>query len=140
MKDNFVETRVAGKLAEVPPRLEARLKARKLGTLHVHDVRATLEARGVSFDTPLVIMDICNPGFARWALDATRNRIAPLLPCSIALWQEGVEVVVRLVRPSALARFFPGTPELDSIATEVEAAVLAAVTELGSAPDTPAGS
>ncbi len=131
--DNFFETRVAGELTAVQSALEARLKARQLGTLHVHDVRATLEAKGVSFDTPLVIMDICNPGYARRALDATRNRIAPLLPCSIALWQEGGEVVVRLVRPSALARFFPATPELDAIAAEVEAAVLAAVGELAGA-------
>jgi uncharacterized protein (DUF302 family) len=91
----------------------------------------------VSFETPLVIMDICNPGYAKRVLEATRNRIAPLLPCSIALWQEGAEVVVRLVRPSALARFFPGTPELDGIATEVETGVLAAIDELGQVPDKP---
>lgn len=135
---DFFETRVPGKLAEVQSALDARLKARKFGTLHVHDVRAMLEAKGVSFDTPLVIMDICNPGYAKRVLEATQNRIAPLLPCSIALWQDGTEVVVRLVRPSVLARFFPGTAELDSVAAEVEAGVLAAIAELGQAPDKPA--
>jgi uncharacterized protein (DUF302 family) len=135
--DDFFETRVTGTVAEVQPALEARLKAHRLGTLHVHDVRATLEAKGVSFDTPLVIMDICNPDYAKRVLDATRNRIAPLLPCSIALWQEDTEVVIRLVRPSALARFFPATPELGSIAAEVEAGVLAAIAELGQTPDKP---
>jgi len=132
--DSFFETRVPGKLAEVQSALDARLKARGLGTLHVHDVRATLEAKGVGFDTPLVIMDICNPGYAKRVLDATQNRIAPLLPCSIALWQESDEVVVRLVRPSALARFFPEAAELGSIAAEVEAAVLAAIAELRQDP------
>ena len=132
--DAFFEARFPGELAEVQAALDARLKAHKLGTLHVHDVRATLEAKGVRFDTPLVIMDVCNPGYAKRVLDATRNRIAPLLPCSIALWQEGADVVVRLVRPSALARFFPGTAELESIAAEVEAAVLAAIGELGQTP------
>lgn len=128
--NDFFETRVAGKLAEVQSALGARLKAHKFGTLHVHDVRATLEAKGVDFETPLVIMDVCNPGYAKRALDATQNRIAPLLPCSIALWQDGAEVVVRLVRPSALAKFFPGTEELETIAAEVEAGVLAAIGEL----------
>ena len=135
---DFFETRVPGKLAEVQSVLDARLKARKFGTMHVHDVRAMLEAKGVSFETPLVIMDICNPGYAKRVLEATRNRIAPLLPCSIALWQEGAEVVVRLVRPSALARFFPGTAELEGIAAAVEAGVLAAIAELGQALDKPA--
>jgi len=128
--DDFFETRIPGKLAEVQAALDASLKSHELGTLHVHDVRATLEAKGVGFDTPLVIMDVCNPGYAKRVLVATRNRIAPLLPCSIALWQEGTEVVVRFVRPSALARFFPGEAELDATAAEVEAAVLAAVGEL----------
>jgi uncharacterized protein (DUF302 family) len=133
MMNNFFETRVGGRLVDVQSALEARLKAHEIGTLHVHDVRATLEAKGVDLDTPLVIMDICNPGYAKQVLVATQNRIAPLLPCSIALWQEGTEVVIRLVRPSALARFFPGTPELDAVAAEVEAAVLAAVGELAGA-------
>jgi uncharacterized protein (DUF302 family) len=128
--DDFFETHVPGKLADVQSALDAKLKSHKLGTLHVHDVRATLQAKGVDFDTPLVIMDICNPGHARKVLKATENRIAPLLPCSIALWQEGTDVVIRLVRPSALARFFPGTPELVAVAAEVEAAVLAAIGEL----------
>jgi uncharacterized protein (DUF302 family) len=132
--DDFFETRVPGELTEVQAALDARLKAHKFGTMHVHDVRAILEAKGVSFDTPLVIMDICNPGYAKRTLEATRNRIAPLLPCSIALWQEGSEVVVRLVKPSALARFFPETDELASIATEVEVGVLAAIGELGPTP------
>jgi len=128
---DFFETRVPGSVAEVQSALDARLKARKFGTLHVHDVRATLEAKGVSFPTPLVIMDICNPGYAKQALEATRNRIAPLLPCSIALWQDRAEVVVRLLRPVALARFFPEAAELESIASEVEAGVLAAIGDLG---------
>ena len=127
---DFFETRVPGKLADVQSALEGRLKARKFGTLHVHDVRATLEAKGVPFATPLVIMDICNPVYAKQSLEATGNRIAPLLPCSIALWQDGAEVVVRLVRPATLARFFPDSVELGRIAAEVEAGVLAAVGEL----------
>ena len=127
---DFFETKVPGKLADVQPALEDRLKARKFGILHVHDIRATLEAKGVPFATPLVIMDICNPVYAKQSLEATGNRIAPLLPCSIALWQDGAEVVVRFVRPAVLARVFPESVELGRIAAEVEAGVLAAVGEL----------
>ena len=127
---DFFETKVPGKLADVQSALDTRLKARKFGTLHVHDIRATLEAKGVPFATPLVIMDICNPVYAKQSLEATGNRIAPLLPCSIALWQDDAEVVVRLVRPAVLAEFFPESVELGRIAAEVEAGVLAAVGEL----------
>ncbi len=67
----FFETRVAGNLAEVQAALDAKLKSRGFGTLHTHDVRATLEAKGLSFATPLVIMDICNPGYAKRTLEAT---------------------------------------------------------------------
>ncbi len=43
-------------------------------------------------------------------------------------------MVIRLVRPTVLAKFFPGTPELESIAAEVESGVLAAINELKQAP------
>jgi len=124
---DFFETRTAGRVDEVENRLEAALKERKFGTLHVHDVTGTLNSKGVPFDTPMRIMDICHPHHARKALDATGNRIAPLLPCSVALWQEGDEVVVRFLRPTALARFFPGAAELAGLAKEVNVAVEAAV-------------
>ncbi|UCG43947.1 MAG: DUF302 domain-containing protein [candidate division WOR-3 bacterium] len=124
---DFFETRIKGGVDDVQDRLEDVLKQHKFGTLHVHDVTATLNSKGVPFNTPMRIMDICNPHHAKNALDATGNRIAPLLPCSVALWQEGDVVVVRFLRPTALARFFPEVAELAVLAKEVNAAVEAAV-------------
>lgn len=127
---DFLEKRVEGAVDEVRVRLEAALKAHGFGTLHVHDVTATLNSKGVAFDTSLLIMDICNPLQAKRALDATANRIAPLLPCSVALWQEGSEVVIRILRPTALVRFFPDTDTLADLADEVNTAVEAAVEQV----------
>ncbi len=127
---DFFEQRIPGEVDEVRARLEAALKERKFGTLHVHDVTDTLNSKGVPFDTRMRIMDICNPHHAKKALEATDNRIAPLLPCSVALWQDGDEVVVRFLRPAALARFFPDAKELVGIAREVDTTVLAAIESL----------
>lgn len=124
---DFFETRIKGGVDDVQDRLEDALKQQKFGTLHVHDVTGTLNSKGVPFDTPMRIMDICNPRHAKKALDATGNRIAPLLPCSIALWQDGEEVVVRFLRPTAMARFFPDAAELAGLAREVDAAVESAI-------------
>lgn len=122
----FHETSLKGTVADAARRVEAALKERKFGVLHIHDVTATLNSKGVPFPTPMVIMDICNPVYAKQALDATRNRIAPLLPCSVALWQEGDSVIVRYLRPTALAGFFPESPQLVetavTVASEFEAA------------------
>ncbi|MFO7638207.1 MAG: DUF302 domain-containing protein [bacterium] len=128
--DDFFETTVSGTVTGVLTRLETALKQHGFGTMHVHDVKRVLESKGVEFDTALVIMDICNPGYAKQALEATDNRIAPLLPCSVALWQDGEQVRVRMVRPTVLSRFFPDSPGLDKVAAEVESKVIAAVEEL----------
>ncbi|MCX6842568.1 MAG: DUF302 domain-containing protein [candidate division WOR-3 bacterium] len=131
--DQFYERRIVGRIDDLRTRLEALLKARKFGTLHVHNVTETLNSKGVEFATPLLVMDVCNPLHAKHVLDATANRIAPLLPCSIALWQDGAEVVVRFLKPTALARFFPDVPSLERVATEVQKAITAAVDELARA-------
>jgi uncharacterized protein (DUF302 family) len=125
--DGFFERRFPGEVEDVRARLEAELKARGYGTLHVHDVDGTLNSKGVPFPTPMRIMDICNPRLAKQALDATGNRIAPLLPCSVALWQDGDSVVVRFLRPTELARFFPESKGLDELAQRVNESVEAAV-------------
>lgn len=126
----FYETRTEGQVEDVKTRLEAELKKREFGVLHLHDIKATLDEKGVGFETPLLILDVCNPGYAKQALQATDNRIAPLLPCSIALWQEGEDVVIRLVRPTTLAGFFPGRAGLAQLALEVETKILAAIGEV----------
>jgi uncharacterized protein (DUF302 family) len=127
--DTFFESRTRGTVADVRNRIEASLKASKFGVLHIHDVTATLNARRVEFATPMVIMDVCSPTYAKQALDATANRIAPLLPCSVALWQDGEEVVTRFMRPTMLAAMFPGAPGLEQLAAEVDTLITVAVTE-----------
>ena len=127
---DFYERRLPGNVDDVRTGIEAALKARRFGTLHVHDVTGTLNSKGVSFDTQMLIMDICNPQLAKRALDTTDNRIAPLLPCSVALWQDGDDVVVRFLKPVALARFFPEAPGLAGLACEVNDAVEAAIREV----------
>ena len=127
---DFFETRIKGGVDDVQDRLQDVLKQREFGTLHVHDVTRTLTSKGAPFNTPMRIMDICNPHYAKKALDATRNRIAPLLPCSIALWQDGDEVVVRFLRPTALVRFFADAADLAGLAREVNATVEAAIEQV----------
>ena len=124
---DFYERKLKGNIDDVRARLEAALKARKFGTLHVHDVTGTLNSKGVPFETQMLIMDICNPHLAKRALEATDNRIAPLLPCSVALWQDGEEVVVRYLRPTVLVRFFQDSTDLTGLARDVNAGVEAAI-------------
>jgi uncharacterized protein (DUF302 family) len=124
---DFYEQRIAGRVDDVRARLEAELKQRGFGTMHVHEVDTILNSKGVEFPTPMRIMDICNPRLAKQALDGTGNRIAPLLPCSVALWQDGDSVVVRFLRPTELARFFPDSEGLDELARGVNEQIEAAI-------------
>jgi uncharacterized protein (DUF302 family) len=125
--DKFIDYRAPGRVDEERARIEAELKARKFGVLHTHDVKKTLESKGVAFGTELYILDVCNPVLAKQALEGTQNRIAPLLPCSVAVWQDGDYVAARFLRPTALAAFLPDEKGLDRLAPDAEAAIDAAV-------------
>ncbi|MFO7650321.1 MAG: DUF302 domain-containing protein [bacterium] len=125
--DKFIQYRAPGRVDDVRAKLEAELKARKFGVLHTHDVKGTLESKSVAFAAALYILDVCNPVLAKQALESTDNRIAPLLPCSVAVWQDGADVVARFLRPTALAAFLPEEKGLDRLAPDAELAIDAAV-------------
>ncbi len=85
--------------------------------LAVHDVQATLEEKGFSRD-PLVIIEMCNAGFAHEALKKDIN-VALFMPCKIAVHTESGKTIMTLGRPEMISQMMPEIG-LDELASEVE--------------------
>lgn len=109
-------------LSQVGRDLEAAAQRHKFGVLAVHDLKARLKEKGVDFDGDCLIYEVCNPQQAKKVLEANAE-LSTALPCRISIYPEGSGVTLATIRPTAMMEMFH-TPELRTVAEEVEAALL----------------
>lgn len=117
----FIAVRSRSSMGEVRQRFEEAAAERKFGVQGIHNVKATLNSKGLPFDRRLYIYEVCNPGAAKRVLDAD-IRIATALPCRVSIYEEGREIVLETLRPTELIRLFR-QPALEGVAKEVEAVI-----------------
>jgi uncharacterized protein (DUF302 family) len=73
--------------------------------LHIHDVKATLNEKGLERE-PLKIIEICNAKFAHEALGKDMD-VSLFMPCKINVYTEGGKTKIKAMRPAAIAEFMP---------------------------------
>ena len=86
---------------EIETRLREAAARHKFGILHVHDLRQTLESKGIQLDSECRVYDICNPQAASTALHA-EMRVSTVLPCRISIFSEDEGCAIATVRPTSL--------------------------------------
>jgi uncharacterized protein (DUF302 family) len=129
-----LHTIVPAPLTDVRIAVEAALKTQGFGILSEIDLQATFRAKlGVEHEGHR-ILGVCNPGYAKQALDLDRD-VALLLPCTVTLREVEGGTDVRVLDPAdAFQLAAPATrAQLAPIAGEVAAKLAAAVAALGTA-------
>ena len=116
-----------GSVDEVAQKLMAATAAQKFGVLGVHDLKAKMAEKGVNFGPQCRVFEVCNPQQAKRVLEANMA-VANALPCRICIYEEGGKVKVATLKPTALIGLF-GSPELEPVARDVEAALLQAINQ-----------
>jgi uncharacterized protein (DUF302 family) len=111
---------------EVVARIEELTAARQFRVLHVHDVQATLNEKGLKRE-PFKIIEICNAKFAHKALGITPD-VGLFLPCKINVFTKEGETVISAMNPKMIGEFFDD-PGLHELADEVSAVVRSIVDE-----------
>jgi uncharacterized protein (DUF302 family) len=107
-----------GSVDEVTEKLEETAEANRFGVLAVHNLKQKMNAKGVEFGTECRIVEVCNPKKAKSVLE-TDMSISNALPCRISIYEEGGNVKVSTLKPTAILALF-GRPELEPVAKEVE--------------------
>ena len=105
-------------LGRVITDLEQAVTRHKFGVLGVHDLKAKMAEKGVSFTRECRVFEVCNPHQAKKVLE-TNLQVSTALPCRISVYEEGGHTKLATIRPTALIGLY-GTPELKSVAEEVE--------------------
>lgn len=112
---------------EVERRLADAAARHKFGILHVHDLKQTLEAKGIHLGSECRVYDICNPQAASKAL-GTDMRVSTVLPCRVSVFSEGGGCTIAAVRPTSMLEA-TGLKGVAALAEEVEREVLAIIDE-----------
>lgn len=113
---------------EAADRLTAALKKRQFGVLHVHDLKATLNSKGVPFETECRVLEVCNPGQAAKVLSQDID-LNMALPCRVSVYEKGGSTRIGMMSPKAMLKELSDSPVLNAVADEVETVLKEAIEE-----------
>lgn len=108
--------------------IKAALAERKFGVLWHLNVPQTLQEKGQDFKTPFHILEVCNPGHAKHALE-TNLEVGFFLPCKVVVYAKDGETRVGMLRPETIIGLL-GEERLAGLATEVEGVLRDAIASL----------
>jgi uncharacterized protein (DUF302 family) len=98
--------------------LEKAVVAHKFGVMTIHNLKESMNKKGVEFKQECRIFEVCNPQQAKKVLEQEMD-MSTALPCRISVYTEGGKVKLATLKPTALVSQF-NIPDLQPTAKEVE--------------------
>ena len=118
----------ADEFGQAVERVRAELREQGFGVLTEIDMRATLADKLGEKMEPYLILGACSPELAHRALSIERE-VGLLLPCNVAVWVDGSDVLVEALDPRILTGV-TGRAEFAPIADEAGERLSAALAGL----------
>jgi uncharacterized protein (DUF302 family) len=94
----------------------------KFGVLADLDIHATLNSKGIAFEHPVRVIEVCSPPHAAEVLNNLLE-ISTALPCRISVFQRDGKTWLSTIKPTIMLSMF-GCPQLADIAEEIEVSML----------------
>ena len=110
--------------------LQAAVQANHFGVMQVHNLKETLEKKGVEFVHECLIFEVCQPQQAKKVLDQNMS-VSTALPCRISVYEESGKTILATLKPTTLLAMFK-SPQLEAVAQEVEDAIVKIMKEAAS--------
>lgn len=118
-------------VSETAAALQAAVLANHFGVMQVHNLKETMEKKGVEFARECLIFEVCQPQQAKKVLDENMS-ISTALPCRISIYEESGKTILATLKPTTLLAMFKA-PHLEGVAQEVEATIVKIMKEAASA-------
>jgi uncharacterized protein (DUF302 family) len=110
--------------------LQSAVEANHFGVMQVHNLKETMNKKGVEFVHECLIFEVCQPQQAKKVLEENMS-VSTALPCRIAIYEEGGKTMLATLKPSMLLAMF-NTPRLEAVAQEVEDTIVKIMNEAAS--------
>lgn len=111
-----------GDLDEIQTRLQDSAVKYHFGIIAVHDLKATLKAKGVDLNMECRIYEVCNPQQAKKVLEAD-GAISTALPCRISVYGAPGHYRLATMLPTQMMKGF-NNPSVEPVAKEVEGVIV----------------
>ena len=96
------------------------------GVLHIHNLKATLNSKGIDFGPECQILEICNPHQANKVLTQEMD-INMALPCRISVYEDNGQTLIGMLRPEQLLAQLSESDVLTEVARDVEETSIAII-------------
>jgi uncharacterized protein (DUF302 family) len=117
-------------VSEAAVALQAAVQANHFGVMQVHNLKETMEKKGVEFVHECLIFEVCQPQQAKRVLEQNMT-VSTALPCRISIYEEGGKTILAALKPSTLLAMF-NSPQLKGVAQEVEDTIVKIMKEAAS--------
>lgn len=105
-------------LGEIEARLQESAVKHHFGIIAVHDLKATMKAKGIDLNMDCRIYEVCNPQQAKKVLEAN-GAISTALPCRISVYGAQGQYRLATMLPTEMMKVF-NDPSVEPVAKEVE--------------------
>jgi uncharacterized protein (DUF302 family) len=105
-------------VTETAAALSAAVQANHFGVMQIHNLKETMNKKGVEFNNECLIFEVCQPQQAKKVLEQSMS-VSTALPCRISLYQEEGRTVLATLKPTLLLAMF-NVPQLEEVARDVE--------------------
>lgn len=108
--------------------LEKAVANHQFGVLHIHDLKATMNKKGVPFEPECRIFEVCNPkkAFEVLSEDMAMNMA---LPCRISIWEEDGSTKIGMIQPKPMLEMLSQSKKLSQVADEVQTTLTTIIDE-----------
>jgi uncharacterized protein (DUF302 family) len=105
-------------VSEAAASLQTAVLANHFGVMHIHNLKETMNKKGVDFAHECLIFEVCQPQQAKTVLNENMS-VSTALPCRISVYEEGGKTILATLKPTTLLAMF-NTPQLKGVAQDVE--------------------
>jgi uncharacterized protein (DUF302 family) len=116
------QVKSAKPLDEIERALNESAARHQFGVIAVHDLRETMQKKGVDLDMQCRIYEVCNPHQAKRVLEQD-GAISTALPCRISVYGREGDFTIATMLPTAMMKSF-NRPEIEPVAQEVETVIV----------------
>jgi uncharacterized protein (DUF302 family) len=117
-------------VTEAAAALQDAVQANHFGVMQVHNLKETMNKKGVEFNSECLIFEVCHPQQAKKVLEQDMS-VSTALPCRISIYEEGGKTVLATLKPTTLLAMF-NVPQLEIVARDVESTIVKIMKEAAS--------